>query len=79
MKNWRGDLAASQAWLDNVDVAKPYDVPLDRGVPTITVLESDGKLLFSQKRGEFEAARSMGTFSTSGSDPRIERLQTLTT
>jgi hypothetical protein len=43
----------------NLDVAKKYDVPLDRGVPAIAVLDSDGKLLFSQKRGEFEAARSM--------------------
>ena len=43
----------------NLDVAKQYDVPLDRGVPALAVLESDGKLLFSQKRGEFEAARSM--------------------
>jgi len=43
----------------NLDIAKKYDVPLNRGVPAIAVLESDGKLLFSQKRGEFEAARSM--------------------
>lgn len=43
----------------NLDLAKQYDVPLDRGVPAIAVLDSDGKLLFSQKRGEFEAARSM--------------------
>jgi len=43
----------------NLEIAKQYDVPLDRGVPAIAVLESDGKLLFSQKRGEFEAARSM--------------------
>jgi len=43
----------------NLEVAKQYDVLLDRGVPAIAVLESDGKLLFSQKRGEFEAARSM--------------------
>ena len=43
----------------NLDVAKKYDVPLDRGVPAIAVVESDGRLLFSQKRGEFEAARSM--------------------
>jgi hypothetical protein len=43
----------------NLDVAKRYDVPLDRGVPAIAVLDSDGKLLFSQKRGEFEAARSL--------------------
>jgi thioredoxin 1 len=43
----------------NLDIAKQYDVPLDRGVPAIAVLGSDGKVLFSQKRGEFEAARSM--------------------
>lgn len=43
----------------NLDVAKKYDVPLNKGVPAIAVLDSDGKLLFSQKRGEFEAARSM--------------------
>ncbi len=43
----------------NLDVARKYDVPLERGVPAIAVLDSDGKLLFSQKRGEFEAARSM--------------------
>jgi hypothetical protein len=43
----------------NLAVAKKYDIPLDRGVPAIAVLDSDGKLLFSQKRGEFEAARSM--------------------
>jgi hypothetical protein len=45
----------------NLDVAKQYEVPLNRGVPAIAVLDSDGKLLFSQKRGEFEAARSMAT------------------
>ena len=43
----------------NLDVAKKYDVPLERGVPALAVLDSDGRLLFSQKRGEFEAARSM--------------------
>lgn len=43
----------------NLEVARQFDVPLDRGVPAIAVLDADGKLLFSQKRGEFEAARSM--------------------
>jgi hypothetical protein len=43
----------------NLDIAQKYDVPLNRGVPAIAVLAADGKLLFSQKRGEFEAARSM--------------------
>ena len=43
----------------NNDVAATYEVPLDRGVPALAVLAGDGKLLFSQKNGEFEAARSM--------------------
>jgi thioredoxin 1 len=43
----------------NLDVAEKYEVPINKGVPAIAVLDSDGKLLFSQKRGEFEAARSM--------------------
>jgi thiol:disulfide interchange protein len=45
----------------NLDLAKKYDVPLDQGVPAIAVLDTDGKLLFSQKHGEFEAARSIAT------------------
>jgi len=43
----------------NGDLAQKYDVPLNRGIPAIAVLDSSGKLLFSQKQGEFEAARSM--------------------
>ena len=43
----------------NLNIADKYEVPLKKGVPASAVLESDGKLLFSQKRGEFEAARSM--------------------
>ena len=45
----------------NLDIADKYEVPLKNGVPASAVLESDGKLLFSQKHGEFEAARSMAT------------------
>jgi hypothetical protein len=43
----------------NLDIAKRYEIPLDKGVPALAVLDSDGKLLFSQKAGEFEAMRSM--------------------
>jgi len=35
-------------------------VPMDRGIPAIAVLDSNGKLLYSQKNGEFEKARSLG-------------------
>lgn len=43
----------------NLDLAQKYDVPLKRGIPAIAVLDAAGKLLFSQKNGEFEAARSL--------------------
>ena len=43
----------------NNDLANQYKLPLDKGVPALAVLDSDGKLLYSQQNGEFEAARSM--------------------
>jgi thioredoxin 1 len=43
----------------NLELAKNYDIPLERGVPAAAILESDGKLLFSQKNQEFEKARSL--------------------
>jgi thioredoxin-related protein len=43
----------------NLDLAQKYEVPLKRGIPAIAVLDASGKLLFSQKHGEFEAARSL--------------------
>jgi thioredoxin 1 len=42
----------------NLDLAKKYGVPLDKGVPGLAVVGSDGSLVFSQK-GEFESARSL--------------------
>ncbi len=43
----------------NADVVKQFDVTLDKGIPTLAVIESDGKLVVSQKNGEFEDARSL--------------------
>lgn len=43
----------------NLDLAKKYEIPLERGVPAAAVLGSDGKLLVSQKNQEFEKAQSM--------------------
>jgi thiol:disulfide interchange protein len=47
----------------NVDIAEKYGVPLDRGVPALAVLSESGKLLYSQKGGEFEAMRRMESSS----------------
>jgi len=43
----------------NTDLAKQFQVPLEKGVPALAVIESDGKLVVSQKNGEFENARAM--------------------
>lgn len=45
----------------NLDIATKYGVPLAKGVPALAVLDWDGKLLFSQKKGEFEAMRSLSS------------------
>jgi len=43
----------------NTDLADQYSVPLKKGVPALAVLDSDGRLLYSQKTGEFEDMRHM--------------------
>lgn len=43
----------------NLDVAKRYEVPVEKGVPALAVLSEKGKLLYSQKAGQFEAMRRM--------------------
>jgi len=43
----------------NADVVKQFDVTLDKGIPTLAVIEADGKVIVSQKNGEFEDARSL--------------------
>jgi thioredoxin 1 len=47
----------------NQDIAEKYDVPLHRGVPALAVLSEHGKLLYSQKNGEFESMRRMESSS----------------
>jgi len=42
----------------NMEIVKKYNVPLDKGVPAVAVLDSKGKLLYSAE-GEFESARQM--------------------
>jgi thiol:disulfide interchange protein len=43
----------------NMDLGQQYQVPLKKGVPALAVLDSHGKLLYSQQGGEFEKARSL--------------------
>jgi thioredoxin 1 len=47
----------------NLDIAERYRIPLDKGVPALAVLDSDGRLLYSQRTGEFEAMRRMESHS----------------
>ena len=44
----------------NLDIMQQYQVPMARGIPAIAVLDSNGKLLYSQQGGEFEKARVLG-------------------
>jgi thioredoxin 1 len=39
---------------ENVDIAERWGVPLDKGVPALAVLTEKGKLLYSQRNGQFE-------------------------
>ncbi|HTT23640.1 MAG TPA: thioredoxin family protein [Candidatus Sulfotelmatobacter sp.] len=43
----------------NSDLVHAYQIPLNKGVPALAVAESDGKLVVSQKNGEFEDARGL--------------------
>lgn len=43
----------------NADLVKQFEIPLDKGIPALAVAEFDGKLVVSQKNGEFEDARGM--------------------
>ncbi len=44
---------------ENLPIAARYQIPLHKGVPALAVLDEHGKLLYSQKMGEFEAMRRM--------------------
>jgi thiol:disulfide interchange protein len=43
----------------NQNLARQLEIPLEKGVPALAVLSEEGKLLYSQKNGEFEAMRRM--------------------
>jgi thioredoxin 1 len=43
----------------NADLVQQYQIPLNKGVPALAIAESDGRLMVSQKNGEFEDARGL--------------------
>jgi thioredoxin 1 len=43
----------------NQGIAQRYQVPLEKGVPALAVLDEHGRLLYSQRTGEFETMRRM--------------------
>ena len=46
-------------WDKNKDLAEKYHVPLQRGIPALAVLDSQGDLLYAMEKGEFANARRM--------------------
>ncbi len=45
---------------DNRDLAARMGVALDRGIPSLAVLEPDGRVVIAQKNGEFESTVKIG-------------------
>jgi thiol:disulfide interchange protein len=43
----------------NQGLMTKYEVPMKHGIPGVAVLDADGKLVYSQKNGEFENARAL--------------------
>ena len=47
----------------NKELAQRFGIPLANGIPALAVLEGDGRVVFSQKNGEFEAMSRMDPHS----------------
>jgi len=46
---------------ENLDMAKHYEIPLEKGVPALAVLTEKGGLLYSQRNGQFESMGSLNS------------------
>jgi thioredoxin 1 len=44
----------------NSDLADRFQVPLNKGIPSLAVIDDSGTLITSQKQGEFESAAKIG-------------------
>lgn len=47
-------------WDKNLDLAKSYGVPLEKGIPAVAILSDQNKVLYVTKEGELANARQMG-------------------
>ena len=47
-------------WDKNFDVAKTYGVPLDKGIPAVSIISAKNEVLYVTKEGELANAESMG-------------------
>ena len=43
----------------NLDLIKKYETTLGFGVPTVVIIDNEGRVVYSSTKGEFEAARRM--------------------
>lgn len=43
----------------NLDLIKKYETTLGSGVPTVVIVDDEGRVVYSSTKGEFEAARQM--------------------
>jgi protein disulfide-isomerase len=47
-------------WDKNLDVAKTYGVPLEKGIPAVAIISAKNETLYVTKEGELANARKMG-------------------
>lgn len=44
----------------NVDIAKSYGVPLEKGIPAVAIISTNNEVLYATRAGELADARRMG-------------------
>ena len=47
-------------WDKNLDIAKSYGVPLEKGIPAVAIISARNQVLYVTREGELANARSMG-------------------
>jgi hypothetical protein len=50
----------------NGNLATRFQIPLEKGIPSLAVLGADGSVITSQKQGEFESAEKIGMEDVAG-------------